>query len=53
LGSALVSPATGYSFVYHAEIGLIFATLVVLGPLATRRANTRTAVPHGLPDFPT
>ena len=53
LGPALVSPSTGYSFVYHAEIGLIFATLAVLGPLATRRTNTRTAVPHGLPDFPT
>ena len=30
---ALTDPALGYSFVYHFEIGLLFATLVVLGPL--------------------
>ena len=29
----LTDPALGYSFVYHFEIGLLFATLVVLGPL--------------------
>lgn len=33
LGSALSSPAVGYSFVYHLEIGLLFATLVAVGPL--------------------
>ena len=33
LGSALMSPAVGYSFVYHLEIVLLFATLVAVGPL--------------------
>ena len=52
LGEALVSPATGYSFVYHLEIGLIFVTLIALGPLATRGVSRRAA-PRGLPEFPT
>ncbi|MDP2081499.1 MAG: PucC family protein [Pseudotabrizicola sp.] len=30
---ALTAPSIGYSVVYHLEIGLLFATLVVLGPL--------------------
>ncbi len=39
LGEALASPATGYSVVYHIEIGLLFVTLVAIGPLVrTRRA---------------
>ena len=29
----LTDPSVGYSFVYHIEIGLLFATLAVLGPL--------------------
>lgn len=29
----LTDPSVGYSFVYHVEIGLLFATLAVLGPL--------------------
>jgi BCD family chlorophyll transporter-like MFS transporter len=33
LGAALAVPSFGYSFVYHIEIGLLFLTLVVLGPL--------------------
>jgi BCD family chlorophyll transporter-like MFS transporter len=33
LGSALQLPSTGYSFVYHIEILLLFVTLVALGPL--------------------
>jgi BCD family chlorophyll transporter-like MFS transporter len=33
-GAALNDLATGYTFVYHLEILLIFVTLVVLGPLA-------------------
>jgi BCD family chlorophyll transporter-like MFS transporter len=32
-GPALQSHATGYSFVYYAEILLLFVTLVLLGPL--------------------
>ena len=41
LGPALVSPATGYMFVYHLEILLLFAALVAVGPLV--RAGRRTA----------
>ena len=33
LGPVLVSPATGYVTVYAIEIGLLFATLVAIGPL--------------------
>ncbi|MEM6888193.1 MAG: MFS transporter [Pseudomonadota bacterium] len=57
LGEALASPATGYSFVYHTEIGLLFVTLVILGPLVrqsgslTPRETGRR--PMGLADFPT
>jgi BCD family chlorophyll transporter-like MFS transporter len=49
LGEALTDPATGYSFVYHIEIALLFATLIALGPLvrtaravATLRSNLAT-----------
>jgi BCD family chlorophyll transporter-like MFS transporter len=35
-GPALDMPATGYSFVYHVEIALLFATLVAIGPLVRR-----------------
>ncbi|WP_295313164.1 PucC family protein [Roseobacter sp.] len=57
LGEALNSPATGYSFVYHTEIGLLFATLVILGPLVRQSGpitpkETGTAR-MGLADFPT
>ena len=33
LGAGLADPATGYVTVYHAEIALLFATLVAIGPL--------------------
>jgi BCD family chlorophyll transporter-like MFS transporter len=33
LGSALAGPATGYGAVYHAEIMILFAALVAIGPL--------------------
>ena len=36
LGPALTSPVVGYSLVYHVEILLLFAALVVLGPLVGR-----------------
>ncbi len=54
LSEALATPATGYSVVYHTEIGLLFLTLVVLGPLVKVRAlrTGQTASP-GLADFPT
>ena len=36
LGDALASPATGYSFVYHIEMLLLFVTLIAIGPLVGR-----------------
>jgi BCD family chlorophyll transporter-like MFS transporter len=56
-GPALATPAFGYSFVYHLEIGLLFVTLAVLGPLV--RLRPYTPQPHdgtpkfGIADFPT
>ncbi len=53
LGDAMSAPATSYSVVYHIEIGLIFLTLVVLGPLVRRvKANNPTPANFGLADFP-
>ena len=56
-GEGMVSPATGYSFVYHVEIGLLFVTLAILGPLV-RQSGPITPMedrsrPLGLADFPT
>lgn len=57
-GEPLNSAATGYSFVYHTEIGLLFVTLAVLGPLV-RYARPQSPNPQkgsariGLADFPT
>ncbi|MGR3434123.1 MAG: MFS transporter [Shimia sp.] len=57
LGPALADPATGYSVVYHTEIGLMFATLVALGPLVRHRVSStptgRSPGPIGLAEFPT
>jgi len=36
LGESLVSPVTGYSFVYHIEMFLLFAVLIAIGPLTRR-----------------
>jgi BCD family chlorophyll transporter-like MFS transporter len=54
LGEALTSPATGYGFVYHLEIGLLFATLVAIGPLvgSARRRAREASSRFGLADFP-
>jgi BCD family chlorophyll transporter-like MFS transporter len=41
LGTALDSPVTGYSFVYHLELYTLFLALIALGPLV------RTARRHG------
>jgi BCD family chlorophyll transporter-like MFS transporter len=50
LGPALVSPATGYMFVYHLEILLLFAALVAIGPLVrTRRAAATAGAAQGAP----
>ena len=58
LGDALNMPATGYSTVYHLEIGLLFGTLIVLGPLVRisslkPQSHTTGAGKIGLADFPT
>ena len=54
LGEALATPATGYSVVYHAEIGLLFATLIALGPLGRGRPVGQGQTARlGLADFPT
>ncbi|MCR9123719.1 MAG: BCD family MFS transporter [Phyllobacteriaceae bacterium] len=41
-GSALSAPAAGYGVVYHIEIGLLFASLVALGPLVGRARRRGT-----------
>jgi BCD family chlorophyll transporter-like MFS transporter len=56
-GEALAGPGTGYSVVYHLEIGLLFATLVALGPLVRRSASPAPPLPashgrFGLAEFP-
>ncbi|MDZ4842169.1 MAG: BCD family MFS transporter [Hyphomicrobium aestuarii] len=40
LGVALADPATGYSFVYHLELLLLFTTLIALGPLVSSTSET-------------
>jgi BCD family chlorophyll transporter-like MFS transporter len=54
LGPALTSPATGYSFVYHIEIALLFATLVAIGPLVRPASASSRPRPtqFGLAEFP-
>lgn len=57
LGEGLATPTTGYSFVYHTEIGLLFVTLVVLGPLVRTSGpihpKSAETTRLGLADFPT
>jgi MFS transporter, BCD family, chlorophyll transporter len=53
LGAGLAQPATGYSFVYHLEIALLFATLIVIGPLVRTQSNRlRQHVKFGLAHHP-
>jgi len=54
LGAPLNSPATGYSFVFHLEIYLLFVVLIALGPLVRRGAVQPQAVqrPMGLAELP-
>ncbi|WP_338548719.1 PucC family protein [Roseovarius phycicola] len=57
-GEVLDSTATGYTFVYHTEIVLLFVTLAVLGPLVrhvklTPDTNPQGSARIGLADFPT
>jgi BCD family chlorophyll transporter-like MFS transporter len=53
LGSALSTPAAAYGIVYHLEIGLLFAALIAIGPLA-RYAPAAAPLPpkFGLADLP-
>jgi BCD family chlorophyll transporter-like MFS transporter len=56
LGEGLMTPDIGYSVVYHIEIGLLFVTLILLGPLVRTRIynpehNRNQRI--GLADFPT
>jgi BCD family chlorophyll transporter-like MFS transporter len=52
LGPALVSPATGYLFVYHIEIALLFGALIALGPLVRVRRSTPVGNGLGLAELP-
>jgi BCD family chlorophyll transporter-like MFS transporter len=53
LGEALISPVTGYSFVYHIEMYLLFGVLVAIGPLVRRNAlPRRSQQKFGLAEFP-
>ncbi|MEM8958979.1 MAG: PucC family protein [Pseudomonadota bacterium] len=64
LGEAMSTASAGYTFVYHVEIGLLFVTLIALGPLVRTGSSLQTppmgANPGkfgptkiGLADFPT
>ncbi|MBB1089738.1 BCD family MFS transporter [Rhodopseudomonas palustris] len=54
LGSALVNPSTGYAFVYHLEIILLFVTLIAVGPLVQRMSDptVRSSSKLGLTELP-
>ena len=54
LGPALAVDSTGYSVVYHLEIGLLFLTLVVLGPLVRLGRDAESRLSHwaGLAGMP-
>jgi BCD family chlorophyll transporter-like MFS transporter len=45
LGPTLVNPATGYTAVYLIELGLLFGTLIAIGPLARHVASDRKLFP--------
>ncbi|MEO0342652.1 MAG: PucC family protein [Pseudomonadota bacterium] len=56
LGEVLNRAGTGYSVVYHIEIGLLFATLIALGPMVRRtplQPANHNIEKIGLSDFPT
>lgn len=56
LGESLQTqgPSVGYGVVYHIEVGLLFATLVAVGPLvrSTRNRHTRAKKRFGMAEFP-
>ncbi len=53
-GPALTDPSAGYMVVYHVEIAMLFATLVVMGPLVAygRRSPDRRPAQFGMAEFP-
>ncbi len=57
LGHAVTDPSVAYSLVYQIEIGLLFASLVALGPLVRLHVITpnqkSNGAPLGIPEFPT
>jgi MFS transporter, BCD family, chlorophyll transporter len=58
LGPALHDPSVAYAFVYHVEIGLLFASLIALGPLVRitimTANNTKPDMARlGIVEFPT
>jgi MFS transporter, BCD family, chlorophyll transporter len=46
LGTTLQQDLTGYSFVYQIEIGLLFITLIALGPLVRVHGKTSNTIPN-------
>jgi BCD family chlorophyll transporter-like MFS transporter len=53
MGESLISPVTGYSFVYHLEMYLLFGVLIAIGPLVRRDAlPAQTGRKFGLADLP-
>lgn len=54
LGEVLNAPVTGYSFVYHLEIYLLFVVLIALGPLlrSSRKEKPQAMVRLGLAELP-
>lgn len=55
LGPALTGPAPGYGAVYHFEVLLLFATLIVIGPLARHtlaQPATSPSTKFGLAAYP-
>jgi BCD family chlorophyll transporter-like MFS transporter len=56
LGPALTDANLGYTFVYHIEIGMLFLTLIALGPLvrvAPISATPTSGDRFGIAEFPT
>ncbi|MGA0804942.1 MAG: BCD family MFS transporter [Pseudohongiellaceae bacterium] len=54
LGTALSTPSTGYTVVYHIEIALLFAALIVIGPLVNSKGSKLQETPgrFGVAEFP-
>ncbi len=52
LGPALQGPATGYAAVYLIELGLLFVTMIAIGPLVRGRTSRRGLEPAGFHPSP-